>query len=102
MDTLKDLWPILSNILASGIGASIVLAVIARMIPNDKLYAFGFGLGQSLSRMAVLRFGMAWEKIEDFAVNSFGMILSGLKSGLNSDDQNTPQTDVESDAKMEA
>lgn len=85
-DVLQHLWPIITNVVASGVGVSILLALIARLVPNEKLYAFGFGLGQSLSRIAVLRFGMAWEKVEDFLVNSIGVVLSGTKAGLNSDD----------------
>lgn len=99
MELLKDLWPVVSNLIASGVGVSIILAVIAWIIPNDKLYSFGFGIGQSLSKMAVLRFGIVWERIEDFTVNSIGMILSGLKSGLNSDDVSTPHADIESDSR---
>lgn len=99
MHYLSELWPLISNMIASGVGASIVLAIIARLIPNDKLYSFGFRLGQTLSRIAVLRFGAAWETVEDFALNSIGKILYGFRAGLQSDDQVAPQQNTESESQ---
>ena len=78
----------ITNALSSLAAITIILGVVAKLLPNEKLQSWGFGLGAAITRTASSKLGKAsWEKIEDFFVNSFGVFLGGLKGGLNSDDQ---------------
>lgn len=77
---------ILTNILgATGIVVILVTA-LARFLPNDKLYMWGFDLGKSMTSFGTKKVGYAWEKLEDFLINSLGVFLDGFRDGLNSDD----------------
>lgn len=78
------------NTITGGIGYAtligIGLAAITRLIPNDKLHSIGYKIGQSITVAGAARFGLVWERIEDFSINSVGMILTGIKKGLDSND----------------
>jgi hypothetical protein len=82
---MKD---VISNIVLSGAGATFLLFVVARLLPNDKLRAAGLAIGRAASSIGVHKLGRAfWEKIEDFLENSSGVFLVGLREGLDEDDQ---------------
>lgn len=68
--------------LATVIGFAITL--IARLIPNEKIFNLGLKLGQFLDGFGSTKLGSStWEKIEHFLVNSVGEFLRGFKSGLD-------------------
>lgn len=83
--------------LSTGIGYSTLigasLAVIAWFIPNEKLQGFGYNLGVALSAAGTLKLGKAWNKLEDFCINSVGQLLQGFKNGLESDDGKSPSNE---------
>lgn len=70
--------------LATVIGFGITL--IARLIPNEKIFNLGLKAGKFLDSFGSLKLGSAtWEKVEHFLVNSIGEFLRGFKSGLDDD-----------------
>lgn len=72
-----------------GIGSivSIALTVLAKIIPNDKVYGFGVVVGKAISSFGNLRFGQAiYEKVEDFVLNSMLQFINGIKFGMEFDD----------------
>lgn len=75
-----------SDILTVGVAISIGLLILAKVLPNEKVYAFGFKIGSWLSTFGALRCGAAWNKLEDFMINSGGQFFKGFKDGLNSDE----------------
>lgn len=82
---------ILSNIVLTGAGASFLLLILARLLPNDQVRAFGYKLGQAATAFGVHKLGKAfWEKIEDFLENSSTQFFEGLREGLDSDDSEPP------------
>lgn len=78
---------IIGNVLMSGIGVGFLLTLIARLIPNEKLDKMGYNFGVAVSKFGVGKLGKAsWEKLEDFFENSLGILIEGVKKGLDSDD----------------
>lgn len=78
---------ILSNIVLSGAGAAFLLFIVARIIPNEKLWKWGIVAGQVVSAFGAGKLGSVfWEKIEDFMENSSAVFLAGVKAGLDADD----------------
>ncbi len=73
----------LTDLIALGAIVSFVLTILAKLLPNDKVYAFGVKIGQALNSFGHARIGDTWEKVEDFFVNSLGQLFSGLKVGLD-------------------
>lgn len=87
------------NILLSGLGISFILAIIARILPNEKLKdvfdKIGSGTGKiieslgkileifgtNVSKIAILRIGKGWEHIEDFIENSIVICASSVYEG---------------------
>ncbi len=86
----------IGNIVLSGAGAGLVLVVLARLLPNEKLERWGFAAGQAVTTLGAGRLGRAfWEKIESFLENSTGVFLAAMKRGLDSDDdKNVPPETV--------
>jgi len=79
---------ILASIVLSGAGASMLVIILARLIPNDKLHAVSIKLGRLLSTVGRSHLGCAfWEKIEDFFEKSFSVFWRGFRQGLNADDK---------------
>ena len=80
----------LSDALTIGTTIGIVLAAVARVVPNAKVFTFGQKCGLLLSGFGRSRMGsVAWSRLEGFLVNSVGEYFRGLKVGL---DQETDQT----------
>ena len=83
--------------ITAGIGITtlitLALSVLAKYIQNSKLQDFGYKFGVSLTILGSARIGKAWEKLEDFCINSIGQLLIGFKNGLKSDDGNSPPND---------
>jgi len=76
----------ITNVISLTTIITFALALIARFIPNDKIYGYGLRIGQILDGFGSTKFGsIAWEKIEDFLINSVGEFLRGFKSGLDDD-----------------
>ncbi len=70
--------------LTLGLILSVVTSLIARFVPNEKLFAWGVKFGKLLNGFGTSKVGsIAWEKIEDFLINSVGEFLRGIKSGLD-------------------
>jgi hypothetical protein len=93
----------LLHYLPAGIGYTtligIALAVLARFIPNEKLQNYGYKFGVVVSAAGTLKLGKAWEKVEDFCINSVGQLLQGFKNGLQADDAGDPQIPSSNDGK---
>ena len=78
---------ILQNVVLSASGASIVLMVLARLVPNDRLLAWCRAAGAALSGFGRGRLGRGfWEQIESFVENSIAVAWQGFREGLNRDD----------------
>jgi hypothetical protein len=80
----------LLHLLPAGIGyttlVGVLLAVVARFVPNSKLQDLGYKFGLAVTVFGSAKMGKAWEKVEEFCINSFGQLLTGFKNGLQSDD----------------
>ena len=77
---------LISNLLTLGASLGIILATLARIIPNEKLHAWGVSSGQFLNSFGTSKMGSAsWEKLEGFLINSVGQYLNGVKEGLDKD-----------------
>lgn len=78
---------IVSNVILSGAGAAFLLFIVARILPNEKIRALGVSIGKTVSAFGARKVGKAfWEKVEDFLENSSGVLLEGIKEGLDADD----------------
>ena len=78
----------LTDTVTIGAILGIVLAGIARFVPNEKLFSWGEKAGRFLNSLGSARMGSTtWEKLEDFLVNSIGEYLKGLKFGLDADEE---------------
>lgn len=81
LDILTDVLSLLSSL-------GIIFVFATRMLPNEKLYAWGLKTGQFLNSFGKSKMGSTtWEKLEDFLVNSIGEYLKGVKIGLDSDEE---------------
>jgi hypothetical protein len=79
---------ILGNVLTLGTVIGLILTLIARFIPNEKLYAWGLMSGRFFNVLGTTKIGApAWERLEDFLVNSVGEYLRGMKDGLDESDK---------------
>ena len=77
----------LTNALTIGTSMGIILAAVARFVPNDKLFGWGVNARQFLNDFGSSKMGSGvWERIEDFLVNSIGEYLRGVKVGLDDDE----------------
>ncbi len=74
---------IIGEIIGVGSIISIVLMVIAKLLPNDKLRVYGVSVGSAVDLFGRARLGKSWEKLEDFLVNSVGVFLEGFRDGLD-------------------
>ena len=75
---------IITDIIAMISALGVFGALVARWLPNEKLYAWGLKSGQFLDSFGSARMGRSmWEKLEDFLVNSIGEYLKGVKVGLD-------------------
>jgi hypothetical protein len=77
---------IITNIFGGTAAAIVLVSVLTRFLPNEKLYMWGYEWGLSLSTFATGKIGYAWNKIEDFICNSIGILFNGFRDGLNADD----------------
>ena len=69
-----------------GIGSIVGLGLVAlgKLIPNDKLYAWGHSLGSFIDVLGSGKLGVGpWEKIEDFIIDSASAFFGGIKDGLD-------------------
>jgi hypothetical protein len=84
MEFLTGIWTALTGAQTTAI-IIIVLMVITRFLPDEKLLKWGFKAGRALSFVGTRRLGKAWEKIESFVIHSFGSLYTGFVKGLQSD-----------------
>lgn len=101
MENFYEILPVLKTIIASLVGLGTFMTLIAKLIPNNKLYRWGFNFGKKVGAIGFLKMGENWEKIEDFLINSIGKLLEGTKDGLNSDDDDPNNTPDESEDNTE-
>jgi len=80
----------IANSALMGLLVTFVLLVFAKFLPNEKVHSFGYKLGLAITVFGSARVGQGWGKLEDFFINSGGQFFSGLKQGLNSDDDSEP------------
>lgn len=75
---------LLNDTLTLGLFLGLITSLIARFVPNEKLFSWGVKIGQLLNGFGTSKIGsIAWEKIEDFLINSIGEFFRGIKSGLD-------------------
>lgn len=81
-----EMLNIMTNTLGAAAGITILITILTRFLPNDKLYMWGYDFGLMLSTFASKKIGYAWNKFEDFICNSIGVLFNGFRDGLNADD----------------
>jgi len=65
----------------------LLLTIVARLVPNEKMFSLGLSMGKFLDGFGSTKIGsVAWEKIEYFLINSVGEFIRGFKSGLDDED----------------
>lgn len=78
---------LVSKMILTAFGAGIVVAILARLFPNEKLRAMGRAAGKTLSAFGCRKLGRGfWERVENFLENSFTVLADGFKEGLDEDD----------------
>ncbi len=77
---------IIGEIIGIGSVIGIALMVLAKVLPNEKLFSYGYSTGAALNVFGTAKLGAGWEKIEDFLINSIGEFLRGMKAGLDPED----------------
>jgi hypothetical protein len=81
-------------------GASIVaaiLAMLAKILPDDKLYKWGLAIGVAASAFGNKRIP-SYERIERFLQDSLRAFFVGLEDGINGDDpkeEDKPYDDID-------
>jgi len=89
---------LVTSVILSGAGAGVVVLILARILPNEKLEKWGYAIGAFVSGYLSGKLGKVfWEKIEDFLQNSAGVFLRAIKRGLNSDDKKQPGVPIHCD-----
>jgi len=79
---------LIANVLLSGTGASFVLLLLTRLLPNNSIRAASVKIGRFMTGFGRMRLGKSfWEKVEDFIENSIAVCWEGFREGLNSDDE---------------
>lgn len=74
---------ILTSIISIGAIVGLVLTVLAKVLPNEKVYDMGIKVGQFLNSFGHAKIGEQWESVEDFFINSLGQFFKGIKIGLD-------------------
>ncbi len=65
----------------------IIPLLFATFLPNDKVYNFGFKIGQKLSSKGKSVLGSTWEDaVENNLTGTIVAAANGLKDGADSDD----------------
>lgn len=82
-----EILDIITSLISGGVAITVLLTAIARLVPNNKLFEFGVKLGKNLNNFGSGKLGNSWEKIEDFLINSLGVLLNGIKNGLEFDEK---------------
>lgn len=77
----------LTTLISSAAVVSLVLTIMAKLLPNDRLRRYGVNLGKVITGFGSSKLGKrTWEDLENFFTDSLGVFFSGVKVGLNSDD----------------
>ena len=75
------------EVMGYGFIVTTILSILAKVISNDKLYAWGINLGCMITGYGSTHMPKTmYEKIEDYLQNSFGVFFGGVTDGLNMDD----------------
>lgn len=88
MEIFEAVTTFMGQFVGTAMGVSLLLMLITRFVPNEKLYQWGYNIGATISSWGLIRAGKGWESIEDFLINSFGKLFEGIRDGLDSDDPN--------------
>jgi hypothetical protein len=81
-------WNMITQIISIGGAISVGITILTRILPNDKVYMMGWGVGVALTKFGKGKTAGAWESIETFFTESLNYLFCGLKDGMNSDDGN--------------
>lgn len=80
---------VMNNLLLTGAGAGALIFIIMKIIPNEKIYSCGEGIGIAITAAGRRAFGKEfYEKIEYQALSWGGYFIEGLIDGLQSDKDN--------------
>lgn len=83
---------VVKDVISIGAGVTVAITILARFLPNEKVYNFGYALGLALSKLGQSRLGKeTTRKIELFLENSLRQITAGFCDGLDFDDGGTKQ-----------
>jgi hypothetical protein len=64
----------------------LVIQFLLKLIPNEKIWNFGFKIGETITTWGSGRFGSAYEKVEEYFQESFGVLFESISYGLDSDE----------------
>jgi hypothetical protein len=87
---LAGISPLITDVVLTTSGASLIILLLTKWIPNDKLTLWFNGFGRVISSFGRSKFGIIfWEKIEDFLEDSVYVCGRAFLKGLEEDD-NSP------------
>lgn len=85
---MEQLLDILQVIVNSAVGAMLATGVLGKIIPDEKVRGFVFGLGAGLSKWGSKTFNVAtWNAVEKYIISTFNNINASFGEGLRSDNQ---------------
>lgn len=91
---------ILTNVVTLGAAVSLGLTLLAKFLPNEKVYSVGFSIGSWMNGFGTSKIGRsAWEKIENFLINSAGQFFGGMRDGLNEGEDPVDKKDERPDVR---
>lgn len=92
---------IITSVISIGVIISLVITIISRFIPNDKLYSIGLKFGKTITTFCSNKLGCAvWDKIEVFLIEAFRFFLLGLHDGLRFDNEDEiPERNIKTNEK---
>ena len=80
---------IMNNLLLTGAGATFLIFVITKIIPNEKIYAAGKGIGVTITAAGRRALGKEfYEKLEYQILSFGGYFVKGMADGLQEDKDN--------------
>ena len=81
----------------SGAGAGIVIFALRKIIPKEKMRAWGYTHGRLISNLGGAKLGKVfYEPLESFFQNWLGEYFLGLNEGLDSDDSTVKKDEKKS------
>ena len=88
---MAEILAVIGNAMTILVTTALSLGLLARLLPNEKLYDWGYKFGIWINTVGYGRMGKSWNNVETFIQNSFGKFFTGVRDGLDADEQPAPE-----------